>query len=54
MLDKIAAALQKRACELFLLEHYEKKIETDRQTQILIDLEGFISNRIIKLKKIKA
>ena len=53
MLEKIAVALHKKAYELFILEHYEKKIETDWQTQILIDLEHFISNRIIKLKKIQ-
>jgi len=51
MLEKIAAALQKKAYELFSIEHYEKKIETDWQTQILIDLEQFIHKRISVLKQ---
>jgi len=54
MLEKIAAALHKRAYDLFAIEQYEKKIETDWQTQILVDLERFIADRIIKIKKSKS
>jgi len=54
MLEKIAAALQRKAYELFVIEHYEKSIEKDWQTQILIDLEQFINTRIsmVKSKKV--
>jgi len=48
MLEKIASALQKRAYELFSVDHYEKKMEEDWQTQLLIDLELFIHDRITK------
>ena len=51
MLEKIAFALKRRAYELFSLDHYEKKIEKDWQTQLLIDLEHFIHTRTIKLKQ---
>jgi len=51
MLEKIACALQKKGYELFSLVHYERKIEQDWQTQILIDLEQFIHKRINKIKK---
>jgi hypothetical protein len=50
MLEKLASALQKRGHELFYVVHYEKKIEKDWQTQVLIDLEQFIHNRIAYLK----
>jgi len=51
MLEKIASALQKRGFELFYVVHYEKKLEKDWQTQILIDLEHFIHAKITNLKK---
>jgi len=51
MLEKIASALQKRAYELFSVINFEKKIEKDWQTQILTDIEQFIRERIIKLRK---
>jgi len=51
MLEKIAVALQKRAFQLFSFEHYEEKIYKDWQTQLLIDLENFIHQQIIKHKK---
>jgi len=50
MLEKIASALKKRACELFFHIHYEKKLEKDWQTQVLIDLENFIRTRIAELR----
>jgi predicted alpha-1,6-mannanase (GH76 family) len=50
MMEKIASALQKKAYELFSVVHYEKKIEKDWQTQVLIDLEHFIHDRIAKIK----
>jgi len=53
MLEKIAAALHKKGFELFSLIHYERKIEQDWQTQVLIDLENFIHNRITMIKKEK-
>ena len=53
MLEKIAYALQKKSYELFSFEHYENKMEKDWQTQILLDLENYIHNRIAKLKKEK-
>ena len=53
MLEKIASALQKKAYDLFSVGHYEKKLETDWQTQILADLEHFIHARITKLKRKK-
>ena len=49
MLEKIASALERKAHELFSIEHYEKKIENDWQTQVLIDLEQFIHARITKI-----
>jgi transcriptional regulator with XRE-family HTH domain len=51
MLEKIAFALKRNAYELFSCVHYEKKVEKDWQTQLLIDLEQFIHSRIIKIKK---
>jgi transcriptional regulator with XRE-family HTH domain len=51
MLEKIASAKQKKGHELFYFVHYEKKIEKDWQTQVLIDLENFIHDRIVNLKK---
>ena len=51
MLGKIAVALEVRAHELFSPVHYEKKLEKDWQTQVLIDLENFIHKRIAALKK---
>ena len=51
MLEKIASALQKKAHELFFIVHYDKKMEMDWQTQVLIDLEQFIHTRITKLRK---
>jgi transcriptional regulator with XRE-family HTH domain len=51
MLEKIAFALRKKGHELFYIVHYKKKIEKDWQTQVLIDLENFIHDRIINLKK---
>jgi transcriptional regulator with XRE-family HTH domain len=51
MLEKIASALRKRAYELFSVVQYERKVEKDWQTQVLIDLEHFIHARIAKLKK---
>jgi len=51
MLEKIAKALQKKGYELFSLVPYEEKIETDWQTQVLIDLERFIRDRINNQKK---
>ena len=53
MLEKIANALQKKAYELFSFEHYENKMEKEWQTQILIDLENYIHERIAELKKEK-
>jgi len=53
MLEKIAKALHKKAYELFVIEHYETKMEKDWQTQILIDLDKYIQKRIAKLKKEK-
>jgi len=50
MLEKIAVALQRRSFELFFVDNYEKKAEKDWQTQVLIDLEVFIHNRIAILK----
>ena len=50
MLEKIATALQKRAHEMFITGHYEKKVEIDWQTQVLFDLENFIHARISELK----
>jgi len=50
MLEKIAAALKKKGYELFSLVPYQEKIETDWQSQILIDLEKFIHDRIKRLK----
>lgn len=50
MMEKIASALQIRGCELFAIEHYEKKIENDWQTQVLVDLECFIHARIAEHK----
>jgi len=51
MLEKIANALQKRGYELFSLVPYKEKIENDWQTQVLIDLEHFIRDRIKSMKK---
>jgi len=51
MLEKIAEGLQKNAHELFAVSNYERKVEKDWQTQILIDLENFIHSRLIELKK---
>jgi len=51
MLEKIASALQIKGHELFHIVHYEKKIEKDWQSQVLIDLEQFIHARIANLKK---
>jgi len=48
MLEKIASALQKKAYELFSVVHYEKKMEKDWQTQLLIDIELFIHEKISK------
>ena len=53
MMEKIAFALEKKANELFITENYEKKVEKDWQTQVLIDLEHFIHTRISKIKKEK-
>jgi transcriptional regulator with XRE-family HTH domain len=53
MLEKIASALQKKAYEMFSVGHYEKKLETDWQTQILTELEHFIHARIAKQKEKK-
>ena len=50
MLEKIAAALKRKGYELFYTENYEKKIETDWQTQILADLEHFIHTRVAELR----
>jgi len=50
MLEKIAAVLQIKAYELFSVEHYEKKMEKDWQTQLLVDLELFIHDKISKRK----
>ena len=50
MLEKIASALQKKAYEMFSVGHYDKKLETDWQTQILTELEHFIHTRITKQK----
>jgi transcriptional regulator with XRE-family HTH domain len=46
MLEKIAAALKIRSFELFTTANYEKRMETDWQTQVLGDLENFIHDRI--------
>jgi len=51
MLEKIASALQKKAHELFFVVNYEKKVEMDWQTQLLIDLELFIHDKISKRKE---
>jgi len=51
MLEKIANALQKRGYELFSLVPYKEKIENDWQTQVLIDLEHFIRDRIKSMSK---
>jgi transcriptional regulator with XRE-family HTH domain len=51
MLEKIASALQKKGHELFYVVHYEKKIEKDWQTQILVDLAHYINLRITEIKK---
>jgi hypothetical protein len=51
MLEKIAFSLKKRAHELFFYVHYEKKIEKEWQTQLLIELEQFIHTQITKIKK---
>jgi len=51
MLEKIASALQKKAYEMFSIGHYEKKLETDWQTQILTELERFIHAKIAKQKE---
>jgi len=53
MLEKIAVALQQRGYELFYTAHFKKKIEKDRQIQVLIDLENFIHAGIAASKKIK-
>ena len=50
MLEKIASALQKKAHEMFSVEHYKRKVEEDWQIQILSDLENFIHDRISKMK----
>ncbi|MDR0448276.1 MAG: helix-turn-helix domain-containing protein [Treponema sp.] len=50
MLEKIAFALKKKGYELFTNVHYEKKAEKDWQTQLLIDLEQFIHDRINQTK----
>ena len=50
MLEKIAAALQKRAYELFSVVPYEKKIKKDWQVQILTDIKHLIHSRLSKLK----
>ena len=50
MLEKIAVALQKKAYEMFSINHYEKKVEKDWEIQILCDLECFIHDRISKLE----
>ena len=51
MLEKIAFALQKSACELFSVANYERKLEKDWQTQVLIDLEHFIHQRVMDLNR---
>jgi transcriptional regulator with XRE-family HTH domain len=51
MLEKIASALQKKAHELFSVINYEKKVEKDWQTQLLIDLEHFIHDKITARKE---
>ena len=51
MLEKIASALQRKGHELFYIVNYEKKIEKNWQTQVLIDLEQFIHARIANIKK---
>ncbi|MDR2702485.1 MAG: helix-turn-helix transcriptional regulator [Spirochaetaceae bacterium] len=51
MLEKIASALRKKAHELFSVINYEKKIERDWQTQLLIDLEHFIHDKITARKE---
>jgi len=51
MLEKIAFALEKEAHQLFSITYYEKKTETDWQTQLLSDLEHFIRTKISDLKK---
>jgi transcriptional regulator with XRE-family HTH domain len=50
MLEKIAAALQRRSFELFNIAPYEKKVEKDWQAQVLNDLENFIHTRIAIVK----
>jgi transcriptional regulator with XRE-family HTH domain len=51
MLEKIASALHKRAYEFFSVDHYEKKMEKDWQTQVFTELEQFIHASITKQKK---
>jgi hypothetical protein len=51
MLEKIASALQKKAYDLFSVVHYEKKMEKDWQTQLLVDLELFIHEKISSRNK---
>jgi transcriptional regulator with XRE-family HTH domain len=53
MLEKIANSLQKRPYELFSVVSFEKMAEKDWQTQLLIDLELFIHDRISMLKESK-
>jgi len=50
MLEKIAAALQRRSFELFAIVHYERKIEKDWQTQVLAELENFIHSKIADVR----
>lgn len=54
MLEKIAAAMGKKAYELFSVAHYEKKMEKDWQTQVLTDLEHFIHEKIAEKIKEQA
>ncbi|MDR2731107.1 MAG: helix-turn-helix transcriptional regulator [Treponema sp.] len=54
MLEKIASALHKKAHELFSVIRYEEKIEKDWQTQLLIDIEHFIHDRISTHKENKS
>ena len=51
MMEKIASALKKRSFELFSIEHFEKKLETDWQIQVLSALEHFIQSKISEIKK---
>ena len=50
MLEKIASALQKKAYEMFSVNHYERKIKEDWQIQILSDLENFIHKKLLKIR----